>query len=761
MNEKLSLSHLDSQIPPPPPRKDGKEKLLGRAQYVDDLRFPGMIHGVTIRSTIARGQIKNIHFKENLPWDQFIQVTAKDIPGKNCIAHLIEDQPCLADRQVNHPEEAILLLAHPDKHLLEEARKNVVIEYQEHPPILTLEDSLAKKEIIWGNDNCFKKFTIEKGNVDSVWSTADYIIEGEYFTGAQEQLYIEPQGMIAVANPKEGVTVWGSMQCPYYVHHALQTLFQFPAEKIRVIQCETGGGFGGKEDYPSMIAGHAALLSWKSGGKPVKIIYDRTEDMAATTKRHPSRTRHKTAVSKDGKLLAMDIDFILDGGAYSTLSAVVLSRGGIHAAGPYACPHVRIRAHAVATNTPPHGAFRGFGAPQSLFAVERHMDRIAHDLQISPLELRKNNFLKKGDTTATSQTIREDVDLLGLVQTALKAADYDKKAAIFQAQNQKPHTPLKRGIGFSVFMHGAGFTGAGEKNLSSVAAVEATAEGRIRCLASSTEIGQGSRTVFAQIVSKALSIDYARVDVIPPDTDIVPNSGPTVASRTTMIVGKLLENAAVSLKQILIQSHFLKPNYTEEEFIHACQKYIQNVGPLKSSSQYQQPEHIQWDDKKYQGDAYGTFAWACYVAEVSVNTLTYETQVEHFVAAQEIGKVMHPLLAEGQIEGGVVQGIGFSLYEQVQWKQGRMANPRMTNYIIPTSMDTPPIKVLFWENPYPFGPQGAKGIGELPLDGVAPAILNAIEFATQVPVNQVPLLPEIFFEFYKKNHSLPRSPRSL
>ena len=287
-------------------------------------------------------------------------VTAADIPGKNEIAAIAHDQPCLAEKFINHPEEPILLLAHPDKYLLEEARRAVIIDVEPLPAVFTIEDSLAKRAIIWGEDNVFKAYHMEKGDVESAWAQADVIVEGEYRTGAQEQLYIENQGMVALANPTEGVTVWGSLQCPYYVHKALVTLFDLPAEKIRVVQAETGGGFGGKEEYPSMIAAHASLLAWKSG-KHVKIVYDRAEDMVATTKRHPSRTRHRTGVTRDGKLIAMDIDFVIDGGAYVTLSPVVLSRGTIHAAGPYDCANVRIRSQAAATNAPPHGAFRGFG----------------------------------------------------------------------------------------------------------------------------------------------------------------------------------------------------------------------------------------------------------------------------------------------------------------------------------------------------------------------------------------------------------------
>ncbi|HYL68894.1 MAG TPA: xanthine dehydrogenase family protein, partial [Candidatus Limnocylindria bacterium] len=357
------------------PRIEGREKVTGRARYVNDISLPGMLHGVTVRSLAARGRIVGIHFEGDIPWNEFTIVTAKDIPGKNCIALLIEDQPCLAAEFVNHPEEPVVLLAHRDKYLLEEARRAVRIEIEPLPAIFTIEDSLACKQTVWGADNIFKSFLVEKGDVGSAWAGADFVVEGTYETGSQEQLYIEPQGMIARASREEGVTVWGSLQCPYYVHKALVLLFGLPKDRIRVVQTETGGGFGGKEEYPSMIAAHAALLAWKAG-RPVKIIYDRAEDMVATTKRHLSRTRHRTAVTREGKLLAMEIDFTIDGGAYETLSPVVLSRGTIHAAGPYNCPNVRILSRAVATNAPPHGAFRGFGAPQSVFALERHLDRV-------------------------------------------------------------------------------------------------------------------------------------------------------------------------------------------------------------------------------------------------------------------------------------------------------------------------------------------------------------------------------------------------
>lgn len=721
------------------PRKEGRRKVTGAALYVDDLTFPEMLHGVTVRSSVPRGRITKIEFSGDTPWNDIAVVNAKDIPGENYVALILNDQPYLADGVVNHPEEPILLLAHSDKYLLEEARRNVKIEYEELPALFSLEDAVHQKEIIWGENNVFKSFLVDKGNVDETWATADLVVDGEYHTGAQEQLYIENNGVIAIANPKDGVTVWGSMQCPYYVHKALVKLFALPEDKIRVIQTETGGGFGGKEEYPSMIAGHAALLAWKTG-KPVKIIYDRAEDMVATTKRHPSRTRHRTAVSSDGKLLAMEIEFVIDGGAYCTLSPVVLSRGTIHAAGPYSCPNVRIRSSAVATNTPPHGAFRGFGAPQSIFALERHLDKVANSVGLSPEEFRRRNFVTEGQTTATSQVIREKVEMGKLLDRALKLSDYHAKRERFARENAT--SAIKRGIGFASFMHGAGFTGSGEVYLQSVVGAEATNEGRLRILAASTEIGQGTNTIFSQIAAETLGIDTDAIEVLQPDTSLVPNSGPTVASRTCMVVGKLVESAVLGLKQTLVASSLLPDEYSTAEFQEACRAYIKQFGPLKSYSKYEPPPNVNWDDEKYQGDAYGTYAWAVYVAEVGVDLLTYEAHVQDFVALQEVGRVINPVLAAGQIEGGVAQAIGFTLFENVVWEKGRMINNQMTNYIIPTAADIPPIRVFFEENPYAYGPSGAKGIGELPMDGAAPAILSAIENATGVRFNHVPLMPE-------------------
>ncbi len=731
-------------------RKEGLAKVTGQALYISDITMPKMLHGITIRSEIPRGRIRKIRFDPRINWNEFTVVTAEDIPGKNIVTLIVEDQPFLADKIVNHREEAILLLAHPNRNALQEARKYVNIDYDPLPAIFSIEESESRKTIIWGTDNKLRSFRIQKGDIRQAWSKADFMVEGTYRTGAQEQLYIEPQGVIAIADPDHGVSIWGSMQCPYYVQKALKPLFNLPGEKVRVIQTETGGGFGGKEDYPSILAGHAALLSWKSK-RPVKMIYDRAEDMVATTKRHPSRTKIKSAVTKTGKILGHQIEFALDGGAYATLSSVVLSRGTIHAVGPYEIPHVDVSAIAYATNLPPHGAFRGFGAPQSIFAMERHMDKIAKACGLPDDEVRRRNFVNKGKCLSTGQCVREKINWKTILDLALRKSDYKNKKTKFSRTNKSSR--IKYGMGLAAFMHGAGFTGSGEKMLASIVALEATRRGRIRVLTANTEIGQGTNTIFSQIVADELGLDYQDIEIAQPDTENVPNSGPTVASRTCMVVGGLLRQSAAKLRDILIQSDYLKSPYQRTDFLLACKNYLRQMGPLKASCQYEQPEWISWDDQTYQGDAYATYAWAAYVAEVSIDTLTYQTKVENIWAVQEAGQIVHPILAAGQIEGGIAQAIGYALYEKVIWNNGRMLNNQMTNYIMPTAADIGRIHVHFSKPDPKEGFLAPKGIGELPMDGPAPAILNAIENALGVSVDEIPLLPEDLERLSRRNHA--------
>ncbi|MGO8775836.1 MAG: xanthine dehydrogenase family protein molybdopterin-binding subunit, partial [Terracidiphilus sp.] len=378
-----------------------------------------------------------------------------------------------------------------------------------------------------------------------------------------------------------------------------------------------------------------------------------------------------------------------------------------------------------------------------IFALERHMDEIAAALNIDPLELRRRNFLHTGDTTATEQLMREPVIMDQLLDRALKESDYQNRRARFAREN--PTSPVKRGMGIACFYHGSGFTGSGERILNSLAGVDVLPEGKVRVLVSNTEFGQGTNTVLTQIAAEAIGLDYDDITMAAADTSLVPNSGPTVASRTVMVVGRLIERAGAQLLATLREQVGLGEKFTREEFFAACDRLRGAKGEVVSFVRYEAPLGIFWDDEKYRGEAYPSYAWSVHVAQVAVDTVTFSAEVEEFWAVQEVGRVLNPVLATGQIEGGIAQGIGYALYEKVVMQNGHMANNQMTNYIIPTAEDVPPIHVFFEEIPFKYGGYGAKGIGELPHDGPAPAIVNAIKDAIGVSFHSIPLLPEDLF----------------
>ncbi|MBI3892321.1 MAG: xanthine dehydrogenase family protein [Candidatus Wallbacteria bacterium] len=726
------------------PRAEGIEKLTGKAIYVDDLPLNDFLWGLTVRSTIPYGRIRSIGFDPSEDWSGVTIVTAKDVPGKNVVVLLEQDQPLLATERVMHQQEPIALLAHPDRERLWELAKKVKIDYEPWAPVLDIDASLAVAQKLFRDDNIFKSIGIDKGDVEAAFSRAARVVERTYETGLQEQAYIENQGMVATYDAaKKRLKVAGSMQCPYYVLKGLCPIVGLPPEQVEVEQAATGGAFGGKEDYPTILAAHAALLSMKSG-KTVKMIYDRVEDLMATTKRHPCRTRIRTAHDADGRILALDIDATMDGGAYCTLSPVVLSRGTIHAGGPYNFENVRVRSRCVATNTPPNGAFRGFGAPQTIFAMERHMDVLASIFGEAPHRFREPYLLQAGQTTAFSQNVGEDVCIVEIQRQAVEETRFVERRRACEEFNRTSRWE-RRGIGLATFLHGAGFTGNGEVALDSKLKVDVTPDGIVQIFSANTEMGQGKDTTFGQIAAEAMDLPLSRVRVVTPNTQVVPNSGPTVASRTAMVVGYLVQQACKALRRSL-EEHAGKTWKDEAEFASVAADYLRRRGLLEKWAQYQPPPGKVWDDKAYRGAAYGAYAWACYVAEVRVRLDTMEARVEAFDAFQEVGRVLNPVIAQGQIEGGVVQGLGYALQEEVKMRQGVMANANFTNYIIPTFADVPEVKVHFAERPYPFGPFGAKGIGELPMDGPGPAVANALSHALGVEVNRIPATPEHLME---------------
>src|SRR5215212_5825446 len=399
-----------------PLRREGPAKLTGEAKYTDDLVFPGAWYGATIRSTEPRAKLLAIEPDPDADWSKVVLVTAADIPGENVVSSIKDDQPVLVPigGEIRHVAEPVALLAAPDRETLRQLRGRIRVVTEALPPVLDPEES----------DHVFAEYEVGRGDVAAGFAEADVILEGEYRVGHQEQLYIENQAMIAVPGDGGGIVIHGSMQCPYYVHKALKRALNISSVQARVVQEETGGGFGGKEDFPSVIALHASLLALKAR-RPVRMIYERHEDIVGTTKRHPAIVRHRTGIRNDGTLVAQDIEVVMDGGAYCTLTPVVLSRGVLHAGGPYRCDNVRLRGRATRTNTAPNGAFRGFGAPQTEFAAEMQMSRIAEVLNMSPAEIRRRNIYHLNDSTPTGQVLRESVAGEEVLEQAVAASNYD------------------------------------------------------------------------------------------------------------------------------------------------------------------------------------------------------------------------------------------------------------------------------------------------------------------------------------------------
>jgi len=482
-----------------------------------------------------------------------------------------------------------------------------------------------------------------------------------------------------------------------------------------------------------MVAAHAALLSLKTN-KPVKIVYRRDEDLRVTTKRHPAIIRIESKCDPEGHLLEWNAHMILDGGAYNTLTPVVLSRGILHLTGPYRCPNVHLSGVAVATHTPPNGAFRGFGAPQAMFAAERHMDRIARTLGMSPVELRQRNILADGDTTATGQVLF-DTGAQIVLDTALAAAKAPMGDTTVHPGGGVGR--YARGQGLALVFHGCGFTGNGEAWLKGKVGMELS--GRcVRILTGSTEIGQGSETTFLQIAAAELGIAIDRVNTVPHDTGIVPDSGPTVASRTCMVVGGVVQKAARALLSALQAETGLIDN-DFDTLLNARKR----TEILRVQVEYEDDGSMTWDDQSYQGDAYPTYGWSACIVDLDVDLDSGEVLYRRFISATDVGKAINPVIVTGQIEGGSLQALGYATCEEVVLDEhGCMRNDRLTNYIIPTSLDAPEMVTELIEIPFVGGPFGAKGIGEIPMDGPAAAVAQAIEDATEVVLDTLPMTPE-------------------
>jgi CO/xanthine dehydrogenase Mo-binding subunit len=710
-----------------PPRPDGLAKVSGTARYVDDISLPGMWFGATLRSPHPHARIRSLRWHPERAPEGAVCVTAADLPGPNGVQLIDDGWPILADRVVHHVAEPVALVAAPSRLAAREALGAFEVEYEPLPPVLTMEEAEALPPLY--------ELAMDSGDFEAALARAARVIEGTVRTGYQEHIYIETQGMIAWEEDGT-LNVLGSMQCPYYVHKAMVHAFDLPDDQVRVRASAVGGGFGGKEDFPSALAVHAALLA-RACGRPVKMIYDRHEDIISTSKRHPAIIRHRTGVDAEGRLLALEIDLRMDGGAYVTLSQVVLSRALLHSFGPYRCGAVRIRGKVVRTNTAPNSAFRGFGAPQVELAMERQMDRIGRALGLDPYEIRDRNVVDPGDKLPTGQTLDASTSARLCLEEAERRTHFRARwREIEAARGEATDGAPQKGIGLSLYFHGAGFTGNGERRMRSPVTARLLPDGRIEIATAMTDMGQGCSAIFPQIAAAAAGVGVEDLSFTEPDTREAPDSGPTVASRTTMIVGGVLARVMGEIRDRV--RAVARPG---ESFREAARR-LRAEGPVEVTHRHEPPEWQTFDESTYRGAAYPTYAWGADVAEVEVDPDTLAVRPVRVTAVCEVGRAIHPTLCAGQIEGGTLQAVGWALLEEIKLKEGHYLNDRLATYIIPTIQDSPRIDVHLLERGFEGGPFGAKGIGELPMDGGAPAILQAIENATGIVPTEVPATPE-------------------
>lgn len=703
-------------------RVDAVQKARGEAVYVCDMTLPDMQYAYMVRSTIARGRIKAIHVPE-LP-EGYYFISAKDIPaqGKNELWMIAKDWRCFAEDYVLYVGETIGLVVGPDRSVLKRLKAQIKIDYEEQTPAVTIDDGI---HCVGGpmfpekNSNVMCELFCEKGRpMDEVFAEADEVFEETIETPYQEHVHLETNS--AIADMEDGKFVfYASAQCPFYIRKSIAGLLDIPYDDIIVRQCTTGGAFGGKEHFPDVLCG-ALLVAENKIRKPIKMVFDREEDTQFSVKRHPSKCIYKTAV-KDGKITGVYGHIYYNCGAYLSSSYVVLQRGVFHGNGVYTFDNTYLKGEGIGTNMFPSCAFRGFGAPQTLFAIETHLDHLAHHLGVDPLEFKMQYLAKKGDETTTNGHIIEEVKLPEMLDVITRESDYWRKAKEYELG-------CGRGIGIALYNHGGAFTGNGEQAIIKAHARLVKTGDRVSIQVGSTEMGQGFKTSLRKICAATLGVSIDQIEYLDPDTSKVVDSGPTAASRSTMVVGRLVERAAQEMKERWSEGDFT----TEVEYEH--------------------PDGYPWDQTTFRGDAYLGYGWGVACVEVEVDKLTNEVKTLGVWSSHEIGKAIDELIVHGQINGGILQSLGYGSMEKLEVKGGRFKQKSMSDYVIPTSMDFPKQFYHIQENPYPWGPYGAKGMGELVFNGASAAYVDAVERALNTRFTSIPIPPEAIEEAMKHVH---------
>jgi CO/xanthine dehydrogenase Mo-binding subunit/aerobic-type carbon monoxide dehydrogenase small subunit (CoxS/CutS family) len=732
-------------------RPDAKAKVTGRAIYSDDLSFPGMLVGKVLRAGIPHGILTklNVEKARNLPGVKAV-MTAADIPGNHWHGLVIEDWPVMVGigERVRYVGDSIAIVAAESEEVAVHALSLIEAEYEIRPVIKDAVQSRTEIEQLHPNGNMLKHIKVRKGELQQGFEESEIILEHTFHTVATDHAFLEPECSIAKLTDDGRMEIYVGSQIPYSDRKQVAAALGWPEDRVRIIGMLIGGGFGGKEDVMGQI--HAALLTWKTG-HPVKILFDRHESLLVHPKRHATKIRVKMGATRQGKLLSVETELYGDTGAYASLGEKVLTRATTHSSGPYEIPNAKADCYAMYTNNPPAGAFRGFGVTQSAFAIETMMDTLAVELNMDPVELRRLNALKVGSVTNTGQVLKDSVGLLECIDRV----DAEMRR-LSEGQNPFDHHDVEgepnkvRAWGFAVAYKNTGLGGGAPDKAG--AEIEFYQDGHFEVRTSSAEIGQGLVTVLQLITAEELHLPVAQVSVLLSDTDLTPDGGPTTASRQTYVSGNAARHAARAMKEKI--SIFLAEKYDvpldligfnagEIRLDHRTLKMSDVAEEMLGDSQtmkvlyeYEAPKTIPLGDP---GDMHFAFSFAAQAAEVEVDQITGEVRVLRVIAGTDVGSAINPLGLQGQIEGGIMMGLGNALTENFITEDGKVITDRLASYRVPGFMLTPEITSIIVEQPVSTGPFGAKGVGEIVSIPTTPAITNAIFNAVGVRIDHLPV----------------------
>ncbi|MGB2895594.1 MAG: molybdopterin cofactor-binding domain-containing protein [Anaerolineales bacterium] len=733
-------------------RPDSLEKVTGTARFADDLQFPGMLVGRVLRAGVPHAILKRLDIKVAIDSTGVVAVlVAEDIPGERNHGLVIKDWPTLigVGEKVRYIGDAVALVA---AETLEDAEKALGLIEMEFDPLPVVADPVsaheASAEKVHDGGNLLKHIKVRKGDVDIGFEGADIILEGIFHTPPNDHVFLEPECSIAVPSADGFMEIYVGSQIPYADREQVARSLSLPDENVRVIGTPIGGGFGGKEDIAGQI--HAALLA-NACKRPVKILFDRHESLLVHPKRHATQIRVRIGAKQDGTLTAVETELFGDTGAYASLGEKVMTRATTHSTGPYNIPHVRADCFAMYTNNPPAGAFRGFGVTQSCFAVESLMDELAHTLEIDPVELRRKNALQVGHVTNTGQLLGESVGLLECIDRVEdELRRFSSQGSPFEPKIVSGHPNLRRAWGIAAAFKNTGLGGGAPDKAS--AEVELYPDGTAQVRTSSADMGQGLMTVLQLIAAEELTLPPDKVDVLLSDTGLTPDGGPTTASRQTYVTGNAVRHASVIVLQAVrstLAEHFDVPPATIQFIEGLAQvdgkqiELAETIEIMKAAGQEPTALYEYWAPKTQPlgtgGNMHFAYSFAVQAAEAEVDLETGAVQILRVIAANDVGRAINPLGLRGQIEGGVMMGLGNALTEEFIVEEGYVFTDRMARYRIPSIVQAPEIIPIVVEHPTSEGPYGAKGVGEISSIPTTPAITNAINNACGIRVRTLPV----------------------